>query len=704
MFLDSAKSSALLLRYPECWHNKPAIKSINKDELAESMSRNHIDNAGQYEMHDAVMQHCENSVMFFRQWKDNDEEILDYKIAQLQLAVYQDIEPEKSKNGVHGAVFYKTQKDKYIGVFKTRIVQKEVMESLTYRCKLSQHCFVPVNDLACEKAAYIVANFMNNFINEANYKLSLAPVRIINLNNKLGAFFVWQKNCVLASKETVFLNQVVHEIAALNLYQLAAWFDMLIGNMDRHPDNAMLSLKDGKLKKFVLIDNANSFPEKYIPLISITARRNIFKCWLNFRIADEPFTEDVRQCIGRLPSDFVIQAFKKIAANQEMQDLNALSDNSAQFPSQSSVLLMQQRFQMIKKVASGEFKSPRHLAENVLNLMTREQTLSQPLEMMPPVKMDLKSKYESYFKVRRSIFERKLKASFQLTTEELSDLLEKLSDIEVSQYYFTFFYSLFEKGKGENTGKILIRLFELGLNKKVIKKLFIKLGVEHTGSFLTFINEANPHFFAKLYPLGFRSIETQISPNYLQKIVDEASLQEKSKTPTLIRFSFNNEQEVFPLDQLVMDAHRDIYLINGRQIDPQDKLTGRAKSDAVIELIYLAAGSVELGEKVQLFLSQGVQSGLIKEVVKKFCFAGPKGSSVGLNVNHRYSLDINRNGFIKIEVTQTIGLKYAKTGKHLGYIEAMATFKMNADDLLAGKMDQSETKYWISAVRKVLKP
>jgi hypothetical protein len=45
-----------------------------------------------------------------------------------------------------------------------------------------------------------------------------------------------------------------------NMFQIFAILDYCFGNQDRHNENWLLKIEDGKITKIAMIDNGNSFP------------------------------------------------------------------------------------------------------------------------------------------------------------------------------------------------------------------------------------------------------------------------------------------------------------------------------------------------------------------------------------------------------------------------------------------------------------
>lgn len=161
------------------------------------------------------------------------------------------------------------------------------------------------------------------------------------MNSEASKYEVAQKHIQALEEKVTFSDE------ELFLFQKFALFDYLIGNLDRHEENWMLIMQEGRLTAIKAIDNENAFPKKHPPEGSIAAR-NMYK-WKSLKIAQQPFTEEA---LAFLRSQFTEE--NKAALLQE------LTKGSTPFLDEEMQAAFEQRWDTILAVAAGS--SPKSLA------------------------------------------------------------------------------------------------------------------------------------------------------------------------------------------------------------------------------------------------------------------------------------------------------------------------------------------------------
>lgn len=219
---------------------------------------------------------------------------------------------ESTGKGCHGSQFIKSLKGKRVGVFKA------IPEKSGYYNPFSQKAYLhqePIAEAAAERASYLLANELKNPY------LTVPPVKIMELNGKKGSFAVYEKGTPADS--------IIHEVDKkpyyseneLNIFQIFALFDKLLGNLDRKLENWLIDWHK-QIKVIYPIDNSNAFPTQ-IPSRwrNPNAAKNVYK-WKDLRIASIPFTQAMKNFIEETITEDNLKAIiQKINGDEQILSL-----------------------------------------------------------------------------------------------------------------------------------------------------------------------------------------------------------------------------------------------------------------------------------------------------------------------------------------------------------------------------------------------
>lgn len=293
--------------------------------------------------------------------KNNADHILARKIAKARFALSVGIELESTGKGIHGAMFVKSINRKKLGVFKPQEDNRnspllnQIGSLLKQKLGQGQEEFLNQGRYAetcTEKAAYLVAKGLDC------QDLTVSPVKIINLQNKIGAFLVFAKNTKEAKDIASELDaKLEYTDAELDIFQIFTIFDYLIGNLDRHSSNWLVNWENENLKKIVPIDNANCFPKQVPNFYNFGAWMNLF-AWKNFNIANQSFTDKIKEYVKtHLTQKRIEIIISSIDQDEEIKNLYKIQKIKAFFEK----YITQEMIDNIKKRLAS--KNPKALKE-----------------------------------------------------------------------------------------------------------------------------------------------------------------------------------------------------------------------------------------------------------------------------------------------------------------------------------------------------
>lgn len=157
----------------------------------------------------------------------------------------------------------------------------------------------------------------------------------------------------------------------LILFQKFAIFDYLIGNLDRHGLNWLITVSpDKKITSIRAVDNANAFPKKQ-PAKNSSAAKNQY-AWKSFNIAEQEFTHIVKQFVkDNLNPDKIKNVIKVIK-----EDLKGNSEEDPGFLDNDMEELFIKRANVIFNLIEKNNQSPATLA-NISTLEEMESTTNK---------------------------------------------------------------------------------------------------------------------------------------------------------------------------------------------------------------------------------------------------------------------------------------------------------------------------------------
>jgi hypothetical protein len=103
-------------------------------------------------------------------------------------------------------------------------------------------------------------------------------------------------------------DAIAYSKEELTRFQQMAFYDVFIGQLDRHNDNLFVGEGNSELTTLRCIDNANSFPIKGANSVN---GHNMFK-WTEYEVAEKPFTEDALSFLKTLDTEKVDTTIKYI--------------------------------------------------------------------------------------------------------------------------------------------------------------------------------------------------------------------------------------------------------------------------------------------------------------------------------------------------------------------------------------------------------
>ncbi len=176
---------------------------------------------------------------------------------QIELALKLGVRPIKNKKGVSSSIIYYDIHHKPIGIFKKEQPIKSAytlkgIASTLFRFR-NQSDICKLDQAQAEVAASLADQF---------FSVRLVPfTRRIYLEGNYGSFMLWAPNM----KEALnFDSNHVPTTHELYLFQLMVIYDFLLGNLDRHLENWLVSSDPmNLLKNIAMIDNGNAFPEEH---------------------------------------------------------------------------------------------------------------------------------------------------------------------------------------------------------------------------------------------------------------------------------------------------------------------------------------------------------------------------------------------------------------------------------------------------------
>lgn len=313
--------------------------------------------------------------------KTNPDHLLARKIAKGQFAIKLGVGLKSIGKGVHGAKLVKSVNGKELGVFKPQELPGEKSSDKSFFHKLKnifgqgQEQFLNDGvyaDTCAEKAAYILAQELNC------QELTVSPVKIVDFEDRTGAFLVFAKKtkeAAVISKELQEKQDYTEE--ELNIFQSFAIYDYLLGNLDRHDRNWLVEWENNKMKKIVPIDNANSLPKGNPTLLNYGAWRSLY-AWKSYKIAEIPFTEKMKEFVqNNITSEKIESIIEKIENDSEISDLYK-NEQRGHFLSEESKEGLRRRAEVLRKIvapakkemavngAKDQIKSPFSLAHEGL--------------------------------------------------------------------------------------------------------------------------------------------------------------------------------------------------------------------------------------------------------------------------------------------------------------------------------------------------
>lgn len=245
------------------------------------------------------------------------------------------------------------------------------------------------------------------------------------------------------------------------------------------------------------------------------------------------------------------------------------------------------------------------------------------------------------------------------------------------------------------------------LDDALVAKLFTELGFEKTSDFLSELYEKNHDLFTEIYPKVFDKTVIHADESYIAELLVNPE-NKKAADSVIVRNSSGQSESLTPSVIMMKDAHRNRYIINGKDIDPAKKLPMR--KEAVYESLYEAAGKNDkLTKQLELFLTQDTISGTTGAFLKKFS----ANMTVNPNVSQTYYvLDVflpdpknsKDQGFVRALVINDLTLMDVKASTEdpstppIGYAQVKTTISIPLDDLLAGKTDRASVDFNLSPV------
>ncbi len=224
------------------------------------------------------------------------EHKLNRKIAKMKLATKLGQKMEYLGKGCSGTRFIKGVNGKKLAIYKvshadlkwtTRIINFFKYISLGQLGFLNPD---KKSNYLCEVLAYRAQELGFSALN-------IAPVRELQIGKENGAFMLFKKgHQELREVQEEFNSRGNYTDEEVNLVQQFFIYDYLIGNLDRHNENSLWKMKEGKVSSIVPIDNEHSFPVRLTHPLAYFAERNQY-CWRHLEISDIPFTEESKAFI-----------------------------------------------------------------------------------------------------------------------------------------------------------------------------------------------------------------------------------------------------------------------------------------------------------------------------------------------------------------------------------------------------------------------
>lgn len=214
---------------------------------------------------------------------------------------------ESTGKGCHGSQFVKSLKGKKIGVFKAIPEKRGLYNIFSQKAYLNQE---PMAEAVAERASYLFAKELKNPY------LTVPPVKIMELNGKLGSFAVFEKGTPAEDIIDEVDNKPDYSEKELNIFQCFTLFDYLLGNLDRSLENWLLGWAK-KIEAINPIDNAHAFP-KQMPnrWRNFNAAKNVYK-WKVLRLASFPFTQEMRNFIDETIREDNLQKIVRVINEDE---------------------------------------------------------------------------------------------------------------------------------------------------------------------------------------------------------------------------------------------------------------------------------------------------------------------------------------------------------------------------------------------------
>lgn len=320
-------------------------------------------------------------VQKLRQEKKQDPElvkteshILARKVAKAKFAYRLGIKPIQTSTGVHASQFMRSTSGKKVGVFKTsdlrvsniRRTWRETCAKINvgHEVVLSEGKYAQI---ASEKVAFMIKSKLG-----PSY-FSLAPVKIGHFSNETnekteqGAFLVFCKNASLAQMAINSINKTTFTPDEVRAYHSAFLFDFMLGNLDRHDRNWMVTTEGTKVTNVLLIDNANILPIREPSIMNFIATKARFK-WKQLNVSRLPIPEEiVRDFLGILENSdsWVDSIFEQINNDHEIKKLVELEPdkNIHHYFSEKSKATMKKRVKYLKTQLQSEKITPFKIAE-----------------------------------------------------------------------------------------------------------------------------------------------------------------------------------------------------------------------------------------------------------------------------------------------------------------------------------------------------
>ena len=228
---------------------------------------------------------------------------LDRRIEKARLAVNLGYRGESAGTGMSGATFLRSITGKRLGLFKVSNDHQSLWKTLhdgAFRNILAnQPCYLNSCSKAgvqAEEAAYIVSSFVGFDL--------VPPTKLTEFGGISGSFQLLVPKvegkivAEFASIVDRFEKNLWYSTPEIQMFQIFAVFDYLIGNLDRHCKNWFVAYTEErsrvKLHRIFAIDHDRAFihtnPSSYLGLKS-----QYF--WKNAKIALKPMTYDTKQFI-----------------------------------------------------------------------------------------------------------------------------------------------------------------------------------------------------------------------------------------------------------------------------------------------------------------------------------------------------------------------------------------------------------------------